>query len=219
MPDVIAERVKLWWWALLIGILASIEYLGRFQGGKPDRNILYAYSTAVASAVAYGVILLAVLGIAGRRRDLLAFRRPSSWPVAIGLAVLLLIGVYIAVALLDPVLHGSREQGLTPTSWQPSHAGAYAANFLVVAGVAPFVEELTFRGVGYSLLARYGRWTSILIVGACFALDHGLVQAFPELFIFGCALAWLRSKTTSVFPGMLLHATFNSIALVAAVAT
>jgi diaminopimelate decarboxylase len=88
-----------------------------------------------------------------------------------------------------------------------------------LTSVAPFVEELTFRGVGYSLLARYGRWTSILIVGACFALDHGLVQAFPELFIFGCALAWLRSNTTSVFPGLLLHATFNSIALVAAVAT
>jgi uncharacterized protein len=79
------------------------------------------------------------------------------------------------------------------------------------------VEELTYRGLGYSLLERYGRWFAIVTVGLCFALDHGLVQAFPELALFGCALAWLRMKTTSVYPGMLLHASFNGIALVAAV--
>ena len=83
--------------------------------------------------------------------------------------------------------------------------------------VAPVVEELTYRGLGYSLLERYGRWFAIVTVGCVFALDHGLVQAFPELALFGCALAWLRMRTTSVYPGMLLHATFNGIALVAAV--
>jgi membrane protease YdiL (CAAX protease family) len=89
----------------------------------------------------------------------------------------------------------------------------------VIAAVAPFVEELLFRGLGYSLLERYGRWPAILTVGVAFGLYHGLVQALPELVIFGCALAWLRSKTRSVYPGMLLHATFNAIALVAAVTT
>ena len=35
----------------------------------------------------------------------------------------------------------------------------------------------------------------------------------PELALFGCALAWLRSRTRSVFPGMLVHATFNAVGL------
>ena len=179
--------------------------------------MLYEYSTAVGSAVVYGLLLLVVLAIAGWRADLLALRRPRSWPRALGLGLLVLLGVYVAVALMDPYLHGGREQGLTPTGWEPKHAAAYLANCLVVAGVAPFVEELTYRGLGYSLLERYGRWVAIVVVGCCFALDHGLVQAFPELALFGCALAWLRSKTNSVFPGMLVHATFNGIALVAAV--
>jgi membrane protease YdiL (CAAX protease family) len=86
-----------------------------------------------------------------------------------------------------------------------------------VAGVAPVVEELLFRGLGYSLLERYGRWVAILLVGVTFALGHGLVEGFPELALFGCALAWLRSRTDSVYPGMLVHALFNAIALVAAV--
>jgi membrane protease YdiL (CAAX protease family) len=35
--------------------------------------------------------------------------------------------------------------------------------------------------------------------------------------VFGCVLAWIREQTNSVFPGMLLHGTFNLVALVAAV--
>ena len=46
-----------------------------------------------------------------------------------------------------------KEQGLTPSHWEPAHAGAFAANFVLFAVVAPFVEELTFRGAGQSLLA------------------------------------------------------------------
>ena len=210
------SRTRLVLWSALVAFMIALEYSARLAGGTPDRNVLYRYSTAVGSAVVYLFLLLIVLGIAGWRRDLLALRRPKSWPRAAGLMVLLLVGVYTVIAVIDPLLHGSREQGLTPTSWQPSHAGAYAANFVVIACVAPIVEELTFRGLGFSLLERFGVWPAIVVVGITFALAHGLFQAFPELAIFGCALAWLRAKTTSVYPGMLLHGTFNAIALVAA---
>jgi hypothetical protein len=204
-------------WSILVAGLIALQYASRLSEGKPDRDVLYRYSTAVGSAVVYGILLALVLLIAGGRRDLLTLRRPRSWRRALGLAVLLLIGVFIAIDLMDPILHGAREQGLTPKSWEPSHAGAYAANFFVIAVIAPVVEELTFRGLGFSLLERFGTWTAILTIGVTFALAHGLFEAFPELALFGCALAWLRSKTNSVYPGMLLHGTFNSISLIAAV--
>ncbi len=204
---------------ILVLLLGSIQYAGRASSGTPDRNALYLYSTAVGGAIAYGVILLAVLAIAGFRRDLLCLARPStSWLRGLGLALLLLIGIYIAVALMDPFLHGGREQGLTPTGWQPEHAGAYAANFVVVAVIAPIVEELTYRGLGLTLLARLGVWPSIITIGCVFAFDHGLVQAFPELALFGAALAWLRLRVKSVVPGMALHGTFNAAALIVSVA-
>src|SRR5207237_9187646 len=114
--------------------------------------------------------------------------------------------VYAAIAAIDPLLHGGREQGLTPTGWQPRHASAYAANFMVVAAVAPFVEELLFRGLGFSLLERFGKWQAILAVGIAFGLYHGLVQALPELAVFGCVLASQRAPTTAVFYGTMLHA-------------
>jgi membrane protease YdiL (CAAX protease family) len=204
-------------WIGFIALVSAIGYASRFTAGRPDRNALYEWSTAVAELTVFAVIFAVTLAIAGAQQNLLALRRPASWRRALLLCLLLLVVVYGVIAAIDPLLHGGREQGLTPTGWQPRHASAYAANFAVVAGVAPFTEELLFRGLGFSLLARFGRWPAILAVGVAFGLYHGLVQALPELVLFGCALAWLRAKTASVFPGMLLHATFNAIALIAAV--
>ena len=205
-------------WFGLVAALAALQYGGRATS-KTDRNELYHYTIAIGGFIQYAVLLLIVLAIAGWRTDLLALRRPTSWRTALGFALLIFVGIYVVIALLDPFLHGGREQGLTPTGWEPKHAGAYLVNAVVIAGVAPVVEELTYRGLGVSLLERYGRWVAIVVVGCCFALDHGLVQAFPELALFGAALAWLRLRVQSVYPGMIVHATFNGLSLVLAVTT
>lgn len=206
---------RLGFWLLLVALLITQGFVGTYATGTTNNtDILYQYSTAAGDAIVYAVILLLVLWIAGWRRDILALNRPRSWREALLLAVATLLGSYIVIALLlDPLFHGGREQGVVPTHWLPAHAGAYAANWVVVAGVAPFVEELAYRGVGYSLLAPYGKWPAIVVVGILFAASHGLLQALPELAVLGCALAWLRSRTESVYPGMLVHSAFNSVAL------
>jgi membrane protease YdiL (CAAX protease family) len=76
---------------------------------------------------------------------------------------------------------------------------------------------LTFRGLGYSLLERFGRWPAILGVGVIFGLAHGLILSLPVIAVLGALLAWIRSRTDSVYPGMLLHSAFNLVALIAAV--
>jgi membrane protease YdiL (CAAX protease family) len=201
-----------------VAVLTVLGYSQRLAG-RPDPNLLYKYSTAVGAVIVYAILLLGVLAMASFRREPLALRAPRSVRSAAGLTALVLVGIYLSVLALDPLLHGGREQGYTPAHWMPSHAGAYAANFVVLAGVAPVVEELMFRGLGFTLLARFGAWPAILGVGVAFALAHGLLQAFPELLIFGSGLAWLRSRVDSVYPGMIVHSAFNSIALIVAVAT
>lgn len=203
-------------WLILVAAIISINYASTIaEHGKTDNTALYQYSTAVADAVLYLVMLGIVLWITGSRRELLALTRPDSWPRTLGLALAAFVVSYLIVQFaLEPFLHGGREQGAVPTHWEPAHAAAYAANWVIVAGVAPVVEELTYRGLGVSLFAaRFGRWLSIVAIGLLFAASHGLFQAFPELAVLGCALAWLRLKTRSVYPGMGVHALFNSIAL------
>jgi membrane protease YdiL (CAAX protease family) len=155
----------------------------------------------------------------GHRRGLLAWRPPSSWGRALKLIAVLLVGIYVLSVVLSPFLNPGKEQGLSPSGWDPSRAGAFAASFVVLAVVGPLVEELQFRGLGYSLLAGYGSTVAILTVGVTFGLAHGLVQGLPILIAFGAGLAWVRSRTDSVYPCVAAHVMFNSIALVLSVAT
>jgi len=207
-------------WTTFVVAFASLSYTVRFTEGKPDPNVLYEWSTAANTLIQYAIIALIVYGIAGlgNRRQLLALRRPTSWWVALRVGFGVGIGIAVLTTALGPLLHPGREQGLTPDVWIPSRAAQYVVNGIVICIVAPFVEELAFRGLGYSLLVPYGRWTAIILVGVAFGAAHGLVEAFPFLAAFGAGLAYLRSRVDSVYPGMIVHGLFNAIALAVAVA-
>jgi membrane protease YdiL (CAAX protease family) len=204
-------------WLTLVGVMIAIAYLGRATEGKPDPEILYHWSTAIGGVIQDGVILIIVLALAGFDRDVLALRRPRSIPRALGMLGIAIVAVYAFEILYSGLTHPGNEQGLTPTRWEPNHALPYVVNGVVICTVIPFVEELTYRGLGYSLLERFGRWPAILAVGLLFGLAHGLVVSLPVIAAFGAVLAWIRSVTRSVYPGMVLHAAFNLVALVAAV--
>lgn len=207
-------------WLVLVGALAAFAYIGRAAGGDPPEDVLYRYDTAVGSAILYGLVLATVLLICrgAPTRALLALRRPKSWGQAAGIALAIFGGMLVLGVALDPFLDAGEEQGLTPEEWEADRADAFAANAVVVAGVAPIVEELTYRGLGFSLLQRFGQAAAILIVGGIFGLGHGLITALPILTAFGIGLAFLRSRTESIYPPILLHAVFNGLSLALAVA-
>jgi membrane protease YdiL (CAAX protease family) len=203
-------------WTLLVAAVATIEYTARFTSSSSSpatRNEVYSYSAFENGLLFYGLIFGVVLAIAFDRVDLFALRPPSRNAAWLALGVL--VGVYVCEVIVThlPIRDPGSEQGLTPTHWEPAHAGAFAANVVLFAVVAPVVEELTFRGVGQSLLRAFGRWPSIVAVGLAFGIWHGLVEAELVLVPFGLGLAYLRDRTRSVFPGMVVHALFNGAAL------
>jgi membrane protease YdiL (CAAX protease family) len=206
-------------WLVLVGALTAFAYLGRIAGGDPPDDILYQYETAVGGAILYGLVFAVLLLIChgASARVLLALRRPLSWKRAAAISAGIFVFMLVLGGILDPFLDAGEEQGLTPEEWEQDRAGAFAANAVVVAGVAPIVEELTYRGLGFTLLARFGQKTAIVFVGVAFGLAHGLLTALPILIAFGIALAYLRSRTNSVYPSIALHAVFNGFALALAV--
>jgi membrane protease YdiL (CAAX protease family) len=216
-------HTRLAFWALFVGLLAAINYAARFSGGNAagtSNQEVYSYSTFVGGTILYAVWLGIILLIVRDHFDLLALSRPLRWGRALALgaaAIVVIFALEGAVSFLPLPQSPGKEQGLAPTHWEASHAGAFAANLVLFAVIAPFVEELTFRGAGQSLLRFLGRVPSILLVGLAFGLAHGLVEALLVLVPFGIALAWLRDRTSSVVPGMLVHAFFNATALVVAV--
>jgi membrane protease YdiL (CAAX protease family) len=207
-------------WLAFALAFAALGYTARFAGGEEPKDVAYRYSSSIAALFQYALILGILLLIAHglSKREMFALRRPESWPRAIGYTALALLAIWGSAAVLSPVLRGgTHEQGLVPTAWEPAHIGAFIAFFAAVTVLAPVVEELTYRGLGFTLLRPYGRWTAIVTTGVLFGLAHGLVIALPVLVIFGIAVAWVRDKTGSVYPGMILHSTFNGVALIAAV--
>ncbi|HLJ28738.1 MAG TPA: CPBP family intramembrane glutamic endopeptidase [Candidatus Angelobacter sp.] len=95
---------------------------------------------------------------------------------------------------------------------------ASSAYLLAMFGVivAPFVEELLFRGFLYPALARpIGASASVLITAAAFAVMHQsqLAHAWVPLlwlFMVGVVLTTVRAKTKSVATSVLIHVAYNA---------
>ena len=208
-------------WCALIVFMSTVAYASRFTSGTPPNDVAYKWSSSILGLIQYGVILgilyLITLGL--DRRSFLAFRRPTSWKRAAGIAVLILIAVFVVGGVVDQFGNPQKEQGLIPQNWDSSKIAPFAAFAFVVIVVAPIVEELQFRGVGYGLLERFGPTAAVLLVGLAFALVHGLIAGFPVILVFGTGLAYLRSRTDSIYPCVLLHASFNAFGLIVGVAS
>jgi len=79
--------------------------------------------------------------------------------------------------------------------------------------VAPICEEVFFRGFVFAgLLRGMAPVWAIVFSSLIFAVAHFDVGSFVVLFIIGLALAFLRWRTKSIWPGILLHMLNNGIA-------
>lgn len=92
---------------------------------------------------------------------------------------------------------------------------------LTAVGFAPFFEELFFRGFLQPLFTRdLGPIAGIIITGCLFGGMHlpeygALWQYGVAISLVGIALGYIRQRARSVIPGTLVHACFNSIAVIA----
>ncbi len=78
--------------------------------------------------------------------------------------------------------------------------------------VAPFCEEIFFRSfVFMGLLRGMPLIAAIIFSALIFAVAHADFGSFAVLFFIGLALAFLRWRTRSIWPGVILHALNNGI--------
>jgi len=99
--------------------------------------------------------------------------------------------------------------------------GGEAVAFLVFAVVimAPLLEEVLFRGLLLQALRRrMPFWPAALVVTALFSALHALqfqdyLPALAGIAALGLLLAWLRERSGSLWPPILVHAGFNLLGL------
>ncbi|TAM75855.1 CPBP family intramembrane metalloprotease [bacterium] len=172
----------------------------------------------LAFYVGIGAVLVPALPrVAGRSLEDLGLRAPRGRQLLWGLlgAPVMLIVTSIIGAVLT-ALYGQHEQAALRMLPSFNTPGLFITFAFVAAIAAPFFEELFFRGLIFNALAkRFAFWPAAALSGLAFALAHGDVWALMPLWGVGLCLAYIYSRSRSLWASMLTHSLFNSVSLIA----
>ncbi len=92
---------------------------------------------------------------------------------------------------------------------------------IIAVVLAPFSEELLFRGFIQPLLSRtFGTVAGILLTAALFGALHGFEYSWVWQYVVfislaGAVFGWLRARTNSIIPSTVMHGCFNAVSVIA----
>lgn len=220
-------------WIALALLLASFN--GSAATSKPlppQIDLINAIITFILSSLIEGAFLIAPLYFAvhayrsSSQKWRLAFEalgyrsfrveRALIWIVVLILVILAVDNLYQYV--IDVLhLHLQTNDQVLLARGKQAPLTTYAT-LLVAVFVAPFCEETYFRSFVFMGFTRGMPLLAAIIFSALvFGVAHADPGSFAVLFIIGLALAFLRWRTHSIWPGMMLHALNNAIAAIAVV--
>ena len=150
------------------------------------------------------------------RRDtvtgLLSLQPSLKWYL---LAVLCPIGTYLTASVC--MMLANKLIGLNTINYLKPYTDAdlgFGWAILLICVQPAIFEELAFRGVVQgSLQAVIGPWQAVFASAVMFAILHLSIPSIPHLVIMGFVLAWLRLRSGSLYPGMIVHFLHNLFAL------
>ncbi|MFC6874323.1 CPBP family intramembrane glutamic endopeptidase [Halobellus marinus] len=174
--------------------------------------------------LAYGVANVVVVALLYRRvptdvwKAAALFRRPSSREIAVGIAataVGILVGWPATTLLADAV---GVARYTVPEVSGPIGIGSL---FFGAVIVAPFAEELLFRGLLVGILLERGVDTAVVAAGSLlvFAAIHVFtagVGGVVNAVLLGALLTWLRFRFDNLAGAWLMHAFNNAAELLVA---
>jgi membrane protease YdiL (CAAX protease family) len=194
----------------LVGVLFAALLSLSFLAGL----IAKIYSSPWLEVILSGIDALIIVGfVVHRYREVLPFLRVphltlrrAAEVVGISLAFVIIMSSYFA-------LLSKLGLPLLQTGANFAKAGWSFGWILVLVSLMPSCfEELAFRGIIQGCLEEVIGWREALIVqAALFSVLHLLPAIFPSHFFMGLCFGFLRLRTKSLYPGMLLHATWNAL--------
>jgi membrane protease YdiL (CAAX protease family) len=141
--------------------------------------------------------------------------RPGSWvfyPIAIllGLAIHIPTNAIYEAALARWPDTSAAEVIMKGFSDLPAWRKVATGVGLVLT--TPLIEEAFFRGALFGTLRRHhAPVIAVVTTAAIFGFVHIQPQAFLPIGIVGAALAFMRMASGSLWPGVVLHMTFNGL--------
>jgi uncharacterized protein len=196
------------WWALAIFVVIVLLLWVPAGWLLHDRGMLTLLAVFFLTALIALSVAMAPMGRAAL--PALGFRRVGWRPLVLGSVVGLALSIAASQVGLEP-------QGIKEAMDVVREPGMFVPSLAVIAGLAPLVEELVFRGLLYGWLA--GRWGTVaawIVSSLAFAAAHvepaHIILVLPLAFWFG----WLRRRTDSLLPSLVAHMVNNGFAVAAA---
>ena len=212
---------------LILCILAALYIPPLFQTNSlklylSSHNTLKIFLSVVPSQLLFLLGPLAVALLVNRSVSLKEKLALINWKnsyiqEAFKLEMLLIIPLFVTAALSYFVsLKFGYDFSSSPIIELLSKANKFGVIliFIFSAIVAPIVEEIAFRRVVFTFMARiFGSTSSVILTSFIFACMHGGIIQLVPLFILSLALQYLYIKNRSLFPAILLHCIHNSIVM------
>ena len=81
---------------------------------------------------------------------------------------------------------------------------------ILICVMPAIVEEIGFRGIIQDQFERVvSPWVAIIVASAAFSAAHFSVLSAPYLALVGVLLGWMKWKTGSLYPSMVVHFLHN----------
>jgi membrane protease YdiL (CAAX protease family) len=195
------------WWSLAIFLVALPAIGVGAVRLMPNQETITVLGTFFAIGLAAVIVAVAPLG-----RDAIPALglRPVSWKYPV-FGALGTLALSVAVSQI-----GVEPQGVKQVV--DVLPGRLGVSLLLLAVLAPVVEELVFRGLLYGWIA--GRWGSLaawIVSSLAFAAAHIELAHVIMVLPLGILFGWLRRRTDSLLPSLFAHIVNNGFALIAAV--
>jgi membrane protease YdiL (CAAX protease family) len=142
----------------------------------------------------------------GAGSEIHAALRPRNW-LATGAVLALAAQLYFYIAPTENEL---------PIERLFASPGAGYVLMLFGILVAPFVEEMVFRGFFFPVFEqRWGLGVAVLLTALLFAVIHasqlwGGWEEITAIFVVGLAFSYVRGRTGSLMPSYLMHLGYNT---------
>jgi membrane protease YdiL (CAAX protease family) len=190
----------------LAGIIVGVT--GKLSPGDLDLGL------AVAQA---GIILAFAAALP---RTLLPSRDGDSRPLAHWIALAPFIGLAtfsIATVAVVSLNHAFNLPSRDDTSLLLDAGWGWDGVLVMIALMPAVFEEIAFRGVvQQALRPALSVREAIIVQALLFAILHLSAWSIPHLAVMGLTLGFLRARSGSLLPGMVVHFTHNGLCVLAA---
>ena len=199
-----APQVATLWWTYFAVIVGVAVLLQTLAGGEAlGVHVLVMDAALLVTTVYFTIHYWDSLKQQLRR---VGFGHPAAW-VGLALLVPLLAVNYGYHAWLGSMA------GVEETSWLAqlrADGFSQAALVLSIAVFPAISEEIAFRGLlQHWLQVALTPTRAITLAAALFAAMHLTILSLPVLFLAGWLMGWVKWKTGSLYPSMLIHFLHN----------